>query len=72
MLLPTVSSKHLWPEYEIIHEYESEFNMEISLDNSYANALVRRDKMDDSMKSLLAKFEVLILMVSFEKFSFHL
>ncbi|XP_022961335.1 programmed cell death protein 2 [Cucurbita moschata] len=52
-----VSKKHLWPEFGIIHEYESEFNMETSQDDSHANALVRRDRMDDSMKSLLANFE---------------
>ncbi|XP_038879358.1 programmed cell death protein 2 isoform X2 [Benincasa hispida] len=52
-----VSSKHLWPEFEIMHEYESEFDIEISHDNSYANAMVCKDRMDDSMKSLLANFE---------------
>ncbi|XP_022157365.1 programmed cell death protein 2 [Momordica charantia] len=52
-----VSSKHLWPEFEIIHEHESEFNMEISQDNSYANSLVRSDRVDDSIQSLLDNFE---------------
>lgn len=52
-----VSSKHLWPEFEIMHEYESEFDIEISHENSYANSLVCKDRMDDSMKSLLANFE---------------
>lgn len=51
-----------------MHEYESEFDIEISQDNSYANALVCKDRMDDSMKSLLAKFEVLIFMVSLSVF----
>lgn len=73
MLSPTVSSKHLWPEFEIMHEYESEFDIEISHENSYANSLVCKDRMDDSMKSLLANFEVLIFfIISFENLVFFL
>lgn len=52
-----VASNIIWPEYEIINEDECEFEMETSEDISYANSLVSRSQMDETIKSLLDNFE---------------
>ncbi|KAK4742807.1 hypothetical protein SAY87_000808 [Trapa incisa] len=54
-----VASKGLWPEFEIINEDESEYDVEIFDDMSSANALVslKNHDMDESLKSLLSSFE---------------
>ncbi|XVF30275.1 hypothetical protein REPUB_Repub16aG0042800 [Reevesia pubescens] len=53
-----VASKSLWPEYEMKNEHESEYDTEISGDDEHTNnSLVSRDKTDDTIKSLLDKFE---------------
>ncbi|KAI8574791.1 hypothetical protein RHMOL_Rhmol01G0381200 [Rhododendron molle] len=53
----SVASNIIWPEYEIINEDECEFEMETSEDISYANSLVSRSQMDETVKSLLDNFE---------------
>ncbi|XP_077214141.1 zinc finger (MYND type) family protein / programmed cell death 2 C-terminal domain-containing protein [Tasmannia lanceolata] len=52
-----VSSNTLWPEYEIISEDECAFNEEVSEVTGSANSLVSKDQMDESLNSLLDKFE---------------
>ncbi|GLU16805.1 hypothetical protein SLE2022_332190 [Rubroshorea leprosula] len=53
-----VACKSLWPEYEMKNEHESEYETEMSEDDAHANnSLVSRSGMDDSMKSLLDRFE---------------
>ncbi|KAF9688128.1 hypothetical protein SADUNF_Sadunf02G0165000 [Salix dunnii] len=51
-------SNALWPEYEMINDDESEYDAEVSDYNIPPNSLVSRNKMDDTMNSLLDIFEV--------------
>ncbi|XP_031375553.1 programmed cell death protein 2-like [Punica granatum] len=57
--IQSAASKNLWPEFEIVNEDESEYDAEMSDDNSNANALVssKNNEMDESMKSLINSFE---------------
>ncbi|KAJ0054148.1 hypothetical protein Pint_00924 [Pistacia integerrima] len=55
--LQTVASNSLWPEYEIVNEDESEYDMEISEDDGHAGSLISKAGMDDTMKSLMNDFE---------------
>jgi len=55
----TVGSKNLWPEFEISIEDESEYNRDISEENSLANSLISRNRNDDTMNSLMDNFKVL-------------
>ncbi|XVF06998.1 hypothetical protein REPUB_Repub06bG0099800 [Reevesia pubescens] len=53
-----VASKSLWPEYEIKNEHESEYDTEMSEDDEHTNnSLIPRNRIDDTMKSLLDNFE---------------
>ncbi|KAK6243927.1 hypothetical protein QUC31_010336 [Theobroma cacao] len=53
-----VASKTLWPEYEIKNEHESDYDTEMSGDDGQTNnSLVSRNRIDDSMKSLMDNFE---------------
>ncbi|XP_044491756.1 programmed cell death protein 2-like [Mangifera indica] len=52
-----VASSSLWPEYEIVNEDESEYDMEMSEDNGHAGSLISKTAMDDTMKSLMNGFE---------------
>ncbi|KAF8387765.1 hypothetical protein HHK36_026420 [Tetracentron sinense] len=52
-----VPSNSLWPEFEIIIEDECAFDSEVSEDNAYASALVSKEQMDETVKSLLDNFE---------------
>ncbi|KAK3016253.1 hypothetical protein RJ639_006084, partial [Escallonia herrerae] len=47
----------LWQEFEIINEDESEFDLEMSDNDGYANSLVSQSQMDESVKSMLHSFE---------------
>lgn len=49
----------LWPEFEMINEDESEYDMEMLEDDGCANSLISRGGVDDTVKSLLDSFEVL-------------
>lgn len=53
-----MAGKKLWPEHEIINEEESEYDDEISDDTCNANSLVSSSRVDESMQSLLERFEV--------------
>ncbi|KAK3009280.1 hypothetical protein RJ639_014323 [Escallonia herrerae] len=55
--LLTVASSMLWQEFEIINEDESEFDLEMSDNDGYANSLVSQSQMDESVKSMLHSFE---------------
>ncbi|KAJ0111228.1 hypothetical protein Patl1_00942 [Pistacia atlantica] len=55
--LQTVASNSLWPEYEIVNEDESEYDMEMSEDDGHAGSLISKAGMDDTMKSLMNDFE---------------
>ncbi|KAH1232489.1 Programmed cell death protein 2 [Glycine max] len=52
-----VGSKNLWPEFEISIEDESEYNRDISEENSLANSLISRNRNDDTMNSLMDNFK---------------
>ncbi|XP_059629426.1 uncharacterized protein LOC132271940 isoform X1 [Cornus florida] len=52
-----VASNTVWPQYEIVNEDECEFDAEMSEDTKSANSLVSMSQMDDTVKSLLDKFE---------------
>ncbi|PPS14874.1 hypothetical protein GOBAR_AA05702 [Gossypium barbadense] len=53
-----VASKSLWPEYEMKNEHESEYDTEMSGDEEHTdNSLIPRNKVDDTMKSLMDTFE---------------
>ncbi|XP_021281900.1 programmed cell death protein 2, partial [Herrania umbratica] len=53
-----VASKTLWPEYEIKNEHESDYDTEMSGGDEHTNnSLVSRNRIDDSMKSLMDNFE---------------
>lgn len=52
-----VVSNALWPEYEMINDDESEYDAEMSDDNIPTHSLVSRNKMDNTMNSLLDIFE---------------
>nr|KJB43023.1 hypothetical protein B456_007G180000 [Gossypium raimondii] len=55
---PKVASKSLWPEYEMKNEHESEYDTEMSGDEEHTdNSLIPRNKVDDTMKSLMDTFE---------------
>ncbi|KAK8694382.1 hypothetical protein V6N13_071936 [Hibiscus sabdariffa] len=55
---PKVASKSLWPEYDIQNEHESEYDTEMSGDEGHANnSLIPRNRVDDTMKSLMDNFE---------------
>lgn len=56
----TVVSNALWPEYEMINDDENEYDAEMSDDNIPTHSLVSRNKMDNTMNSLLDIFEVSI------------
>ncbi|XP_021889230.1 programmed cell death protein 2 [Carica papaya] len=47
----------LWPEFEMINEDESEYDMEMLEDDGCANSLISRGGVDDTVKSLLDSFE---------------
>lgn len=66
--LHTVASKTLWPEYEMIIENESEPSTEMSEDKAYTSSLVSKEKVDDTMNSLMDSFEVFIVCVAVFKF----
>ncbi|KAK7283693.1 hypothetical protein RIF29_13398 [Crotalaria pallida] len=53
----TVGSNNAWPEYEIIIEDESEYNTEISEDNTLTNSLISRSRADVTMNSLMDSFQ---------------
>lgn len=52
-----VVSNALWPEYEMINDDENEYDAEMSDDNIPTHSLVSRNKMDNTMNSLLDIFE---------------
>ncbi|KAK7303963.1 hypothetical protein RJT34_14913 [Clitoria ternatea] len=52
-----VESNNLWPEFEIIIEDESEYNGDMSEDNTSANSLISRNRTDETMNSLLDSFK---------------
>ncbi|RDX84540.1 Programmed cell death protein 2, partial [Mucuna pruriens] len=52
-----VGSKNLWPEFEITIEDESEYNRDVSEDNTLANSLISRNRTDDTMNSLMDNFK---------------
>ncbi|TKY45917.1 Programmed cell death protein 2 [Spatholobus suberectus] len=54
-----VGSKNLWPEFEITIEDESEYNRDMSEENTLANSLISRNRTDDTLNSLLDNFQVL-------------
>ena len=54
-----VGSKNVWPEFEIIIEEESEYNTDIPEDNALSNSLISRNKVDETMNSLMDNFQVL-------------
>lgn len=66
--LHTVASKTLWPEYEMIIENESEPSTEMSEDKACTSSLVSKEKVDDTMNSLMDSFEVFIVCVAVFKF----
>ncbi|KAF7119612.1 hypothetical protein RHSIM_Rhsim13G0007900 [Rhododendron simsii] len=51
------ASNSTWPEYEILNEDEPELDTEMSEDSGHANALVPDSHADETVKSLLDKFE---------------
>ncbi|XP_057440552.1 uncharacterized protein LOC130732545 [Lotus japonicus] len=51
------SSNFMWPEYEIIIGDESESNRDVSEDNTLHNSLILRNRIDDSMDSLMDSFQ---------------
>ncbi|XP_029126437.1 uncharacterized protein LOC114915703, partial [Cajanus cajan] len=53
----TVGSKTLWPEFEITIEDESEYNRDISEENTLDNSLISRNRTDDTMNSVLDNFK---------------
>ncbi|KAJ6870953.1 hypothetical protein NC652_036579 [Populus alba x Populus x berolinensis] len=56
--MTVVSNAHaLWTEYEMINDDESEYDAEMSDDNIPTHSLVSRNKMDNTMNSLLDIFE---------------
>lgn len=56
--IDTVSSKTLWPEYEIVSEDECSFDTEASEASDDKSSLVSKAEVDETFKSLLDKFEV--------------
>ncbi|CAL0328650.1 unnamed protein product [Lupinus luteus] len=52
-----VGSNNVWPEFEIIIEDESEYNTEISEDNTLANSSILKSRVDDAMNSLMDSFQ---------------
>ncbi|KAL1371266.1 uncharacterized protein LOC107487524 isoform X2 [Arachis duranensis] len=52
-----VGSKNVWPEFEIIIEHESEYNTDIPEDNALSNSLISKNKIDDTMNSLMDSFQ---------------
>ncbi|RWR75761.1 programmed cell death protein 2 isoform X1 [Cinnamomum micranthum f. kanehirae] len=52
-----VSSKTLWPEYEIVSEDECSFDTEASEASDDKSSLVSKAEVDETFKSLLDKFE---------------
>ncbi|KAF5744121.1 hypothetical protein HS088_TW08G00715 [Tripterygium wilfordii] len=52
-----VASNTLWPEYEIRNVDESEYDTEMMEDNGHASSLITSNRVDDTMNSLLQKFE---------------
>ncbi|XP_020968594.1 programmed cell death protein 2 isoform X4 [Arachis ipaensis] len=52
-----VGSKNVWPEFEIIIEHESEYNTDIPEDNDLSNSLISKNKIDDTMNSLMDSFQ---------------
>ncbi|XVE68580.1 hypothetical protein DITRI_Ditri09bG0079700 [Diplodiscus trichospermus] len=53
-----VARRSLWPEYEMKNEHESEYDTEMSGDDGHTNnSLVSRNRVDDTVKSLLDNFE---------------
>ncbi|CAK7348356.1 unnamed protein product [Dovyalis caffra] len=53
----SIASNTLWPEYEMINDDESEYDAEMFDDIISTHSLVSRNKMDDTMNSLLDSFE---------------
>ncbi|KAG9159030.1 hypothetical protein Leryth_018576 [Lithospermum erythrorhizon] len=54
---PIVARNHVWPEFEIINEDESEYDTEMSDDNMNANSLVSRSKNDEMYTSMIDTFK---------------
>ncbi|GAB4841092.1 hypothetical protein Ancab_021837 [Ancistrocladus abbreviatus] len=52
-----VASKSMWPEFEIIIGYECDFDEEVSEADDHANSLVSRERMDETINSLMDNFE---------------
>ncbi|KAK9992397.1 hypothetical protein SO802_027382 [Lithocarpus litseifolius] len=52
-----VASKTLWPEYEMIIQNESEPSTEMSEDKACTSSPVSKEKVDDTMNSLMDSFE---------------
>ncbi|XP_057725302.1 uncharacterized protein LOC130940990 [Arachis stenosperma] len=52
-----VGSKNVWPEFEIIIEHESEYNTDIPEDNALSNSLISKNKIDDTMNSIMDSFQ---------------
>ncbi|GAB4829954.1 hypothetical protein Ancab_019600 [Ancistrocladus abbreviatus] len=50
-------NKTLWPEFEIITGDECEFDGEVSEADDRANSLALRDRMDETIKSVVDDFE---------------
>lgn len=52
------ANKSVWPEYEVKNEHESEYDTDMFGDNGHSNnLLVPRERIDNTMKSLLDNFE---------------
>lgn len=49
----------MWLELEITIEDESEYNRDISEDNTLVNSLISKNRSDDTIDSLLDSFQVL-------------
>lgn len=54
---PIVASNHVWPEFEIINEDESEYDTELSDDNVDAKSLVCKGKDDNIYTSMMDTFK---------------
>ncbi|KAL9324887.1 hypothetical protein ACSQ67_005532 [Phaseolus vulgaris] len=52
-----VGSKNLWPEFEITIEDETEYNRDVSEENTLSNSLISRNRTDDTMSSIFDDFQ---------------
>ncbi|KAK6926166.1 Programmed cell death protein 2, C-terminal [Dillenia turbinata] len=55
--LPKDARDTLWPEFEIINEDESEYDLEETTDTNKANSLVLAGRVDDTINSMMDTFE---------------